>query len=850
MAQRGRQSKAPPDADAIRRTLTVLTEPGQVVEVRGLDASTPRHRYPHTISGYFRDLDKCAEAAAKADPYSKGVYVTLNVLKPALLSRAANRARAVAKNEPLTADHDVERRRWFPIDCDPVRPAGISATEAEHAAGLQRSRAIADVLRAEGWPDPVMGDAGNSGHLLYPIDLPNDDASRTLIERGLEGLAFRFDDAAVRIDTGVYNAARVWRLYGTWNRKGDDTDDRPHRRSAVLDVPEPRVCVAREQLEALAQTAPRRDSHQHQSRTNGRFLDIAAWLAARQVGVDGPTPWRDGRKWVFPVCPWNASHTNSSAYLIQFADGGLDAGCHHNGCQGKNWPALRDVLEPDWRHGGPASDQDAQPNGSGAVDPWQFIKDAPTFLAEPQPEFEGLAKDLLAPGAITMLAAPRGLGKTQVAHSVGVALATAGIFRGERVKATRVLLLDRDNPEYVIRERLRAWGADVAEHLHILTRQHAPSLRDRAAWDRFPLENFDVVIMDAVGSFTEGITEKEGKQTTEVLATIIDVARKGLAVLLLQNATKDGLNFKGREEWADRVDIIYELRDATDFVPTLKRPWWEELPEAHEGAWAARAARRKGRDDFRLAFIASKYRLGPEPEPFALELHLPAGEPWTLADVTETLQASGEAAQTKAHEAHQALLADAAQALYALVIERHAAGDPLLKTQAEIYLNREQEITQREARQVIKEHSGGLWDLTAGPRGRGKGPAQILIPLGAPQLTPMDDDRINDVLEAASDKAEKGVYSVTQDQSERQNNPPASPCGTGAPENVLFCHDSGVFTEDTSTEQQFPVEKGSVGDMCLVCQENGKISHLYLTLDGGRECLRCLRVRERRASAG
>src|SRR5215831_18214738 len=52
-----------------------------------------------------------------------------------------------------------------------------------------------------------------------------------------------------------------------------------------------------------------------------------------------------------------------------------------------------------------------------------------------------------------------------------------------------------------------------------------------------------------------------------------------------------------------RVDIIYELRDATDFVPSLKKPWWEELPEAHEGAWAARAARRKGRIDFRLAFI-------------------------------------------------------------------------------------------------------------------------------------------------------------------------------------------------------------------------------------------------------
>jgi AAA domain/Domain of unknown function (DUF3854) len=187
-------------------------------------------------------------------------------------------------------------------------------------------------------------------------------------------------------------------------------------------------------------------------------------------------------------------------------------------------------------------------DASESSDPWGHIKDAPTFLSEPQPEFEGLAKELLAPGAITMLAAPRGLGKTQVAHSVGVALAMAGMFRGERVKASRVLLLDRDNPEHIIRQRLQAWGANVAQNLHILTRQYAPSLRHRDAWTTFPLDKYDVMILDAAGSFTEGITEREGRQTTEVLATIIDLARKGLAILLLQNATKDGLNFKGREE--------------------------------------------------------------------------------------------------------------------------------------------------------------------------------------------------------------------------------------------------------------------------------------------------------------
>ena len=60
-------------------------------------------------------------------------------------------------------------------------------------------------------------------------------------------------------------------------------------------------------------------------------------------------PWQGGRKWVLPVCPWNPEHRNRSAYVVQFPSGAIAAGCHHNSCQGKGWPELRDVVEPGWR---------------------------------------------------------------------------------------------------------------------------------------------------------------------------------------------------------------------------------------------------------------------------------------------------------------------------------------------------------------------------------------------------------------------------------------------------------------------------------------------------------------------
>ena len=112
-----------------------------------------------------------------------------------------------------TGDGDVVRRRWLPIDADPVRPAGISATDAEHAAALARVDRIAEDLGNEGWPVPVKLDTGNGGWLLYPIDLPAADGG--LVAAVLATLSARYSDDAVRIDTSVHNPARISRLAGT-----------------------------------------------------------------------------------------------------------------------------------------------------------------------------------------------------------------------------------------------------------------------------------------------------------------------------------------------------------------------------------------------------------------------------------------------------------------------------------------------------------------------------------------------------------------------------------------------------------------------------------------------------------
>ncbi len=219
------------DRDEIRRTCELLFAPGQVVELRALDAVTREWRRPHTVSGYFDDWERLAAAATSIQ--ARGVYVTLNPVNPALLARANNRVRDMQAGDSSTSDNDIVARRWLPIDCDPMRPAGISATAAEHDLALARAREIRDHLSARGWPEPLLADSGNGAHLLYRVELPVDDGG--LVAGALAALAFRFTDALVSVDEKNFNPARIWKLYGTVAAKGDHTPERPHRLSRLVE---------------------------------------------------------------------------------------------------------------------------------------------------------------------------------------------------------------------------------------------------------------------------------------------------------------------------------------------------------------------------------------------------------------------------------------------------------------------------------------------------------------------------------------------------------------------------------------------------------------------------------------
>jgi AAA domain len=355
--------------------------------------------------------------------------------------------------------------------------------------------------------------------------------------------------------------------------------------------------------------------------------------------------------------------------------------------------------------------------------PWAQARTAKEFLLHEDQDLDATVTDFLVAGCITIASAPRGSGKSFVALFLGVALAQGGIFRMERLARQRVLLVDRDNPQDLVRKRLRSLGAADLTTLKVLTRESAPPLTDKAAWATFPAEDYDVLIVDSLGAFTEGVSEKEGKQTQEFLATLKNLAARGLAILALANTNKAGTNIRGRGEQSDAVDIVYEARNLTGWQPDDGPLWWESLPEAGEHAWQHNTTRRMNAKTLRIGFVPTKFRLATTPAPFVLEMDTTT-TPWSMTDVTAQITHEGTQAIQAQRSAERQKL-DAAALALAAELRKHIHTAPMLKKEAETFLCEQGRLKVRQARNLLENgynrdvHHEGLWVLReiAGQRG-------------------------------------------------------------------------------------------------------------------------------------
>lgn len=229
----GGKLNVPLDENEIRKAIRILKPEKQLFEIRIIQGRV-------SASGYFDNADDLIKALRNNADYLAGAnaYMTLHQLHDGCRARLqwnkfidSGRAKI-----PTTSDHDVLRYKYIPIDLDPVRPAGISSNAEELKSAEAVARQVAEYMSGEGFTERIEAFSGNGYHLLYPIDLPNNEESERFIKECLNDLDQQFSNDRCHVDTTNYNPSRVFKLYGTVAQKGRSTEDRPHRLARILGV--------------------------------------------------------------------------------------------------------------------------------------------------------------------------------------------------------------------------------------------------------------------------------------------------------------------------------------------------------------------------------------------------------------------------------------------------------------------------------------------------------------------------------------------------------------------------------------------------------------------------------------
>jgi hypothetical protein len=229
---------------------------------------------------------------------------------------------------------------------------------------------------------------------------------------------------------------------------------------------------------------------------------------------------------------------------------------------------------------------------------------------------------------LAMLYAPRGTGKTRVAHGVGHAIATgSGFLRWQAPQPRRVLLLDGEMPAAALQEMLRATVqasqcvlADPA-YFKIaasdLLRDGLPDLANPSgqAFYSDVVGDADLVMVDSLSTICRSLKENDADSWVPVQSWALSLRRAGKSALFIHHGGKSGAQ-RGTSRKEDVLDTVISLRRPPDYLP-------------EQGA------------RFEVHFEKNRGFHGPDAEAFEVRL---LGEQWAITSIKsgddlETLKA-------------------------------------------------------------------------------------------------------------------------------------------------------------------------------------------------------------------
>ena len=215
------------------------------------------------------------------------------------------------------------------------------------------------------------------------------------------------------------------------------------------------------------------------------------------------------------------------------------------------------------------------PSGNGM--PALVAVDMEAFLSMPLPERGFLLAPILPTQGIAIMYAPRGIGKTFAALSVAVAIAAGGeVFNWRASTPKKVLYIDGEMPAITMQERLAALVSGMAapphalRNLTIITPDIQPcsmpdlsTLSGQAVVEPF-LKGVDMVVLDNISTLCRTGKENESQSWQPMQSWLLDLRRRGLAVLLIHHAGKSG-DQRGTSAREDIMDTVISLRRPREY---------------------------------------------------------------------------------------------------------------------------------------------------------------------------------------------------------------------------------------------------------------------------------------------
>ena len=327
------------DEDEIRKTFSIMCDGFTEVRI---------FKEGFTASGYFSNVE-CLLKNLKKYATREGLnfYIMLNKIHDACYSRIQKDC-FVEQPKEATKDEHIIGRRWLMIDMDCDRPKGTSSSADEFEKAKLKAGEVYAYLAGAGFTLPVIAISGNGYHLLYRISLENNDVNTKLIKDCLAVLDMLFSDKTIKIDTAVFNASRITKLYGTVAQKGQNTEERPHRLSKIVSIPDEIKITDAQVLVNLAKLMPEPPKEQGKPyRGAGEQFDIRNWLNKYGLRVSQEIPTGGGTRLILEECPFDSDHKGKDAAIILQPNGAIGFKCFHASCSNYEWKDVRLKFEPD-----------------------------------------------------------------------------------------------------------------------------------------------------------------------------------------------------------------------------------------------------------------------------------------------------------------------------------------------------------------------------------------------------------------------------------------------------------------------------------------------------------------------